>query len=149
MNIKKIDNNSYQIKILKKINIYNMTLLKELTTSIIKKIKNKNKLKKEIVLDVYPSNYETIIILKDYHKLINITNTTDVKINIHTDTTFLYQIDYPTNTSYNGIIYYYKDKYYLKIKNITKEKYLYLSENSLLTFKDTDKIIEEGIKIKV
>ena len=93
MNIKKIDANNYQIKILKKIDINNIPYLKELTTNIIKKIKENNKLRKDIVLNIYPSTYETIIILKDYYKLKNLSNITEVKINIHTDTIFLYQIE--------------------------------------------------------
>lgn len=149
MNIKKIDANNYQIKILKKIDINNIPYLKELTTNIIKKIKKNNKLRKDIVLNIYPSTYETIIILKDYYKLKNLSNITEVKINIHTDTIFLYQIEYPTNENYNGIIYYYQDKYYLKLKNITKEKHLYLTEHSLLTFQDTNRIVKDGIKIKI
>lgn len=149
MHIKKINNNTYQIKIFKIIDIYNMSYLKELTTNIIKKLKKKNKLKKEIEIDIYPDHYETIIILKDYRKLINLSNTTEVKINIHTDTIFLYQIDFPNEFNYNGTVYYYQNKYYLKIKDITKEKYFYLKEHSILIFKDTSKIIEEGIKIKI
>lgn len=149
MHIKKINNNTYQIKIFKRIDIYNMSYLKELTTNIIKKLKKKNKLKKEIEIDIYPDHYETIIILKDYRKLINLSNTTEVKINIHTDTIFLYQIDFPNEFNYNGTVYYYQNKYYLKIKDITKEKYFYLKEHSILIFKDTSKIVEEGIKIKI
>lgn len=149
MHIKKINNNTYQIKIFKIIDIYNMSYLKELTTNIIKKLKKKNKLKKEIEIDIYPDHYETIIILKDYRKLINLSNTTEVKINIHTDTIFLYQIDFPNEFNYNGTVYYYQNKYYLKIKDITKEKYFYLKEHSILIFKDTSKIVEEGIKIKI
>ena len=149
MHIKKINNNTYQIKIFKIIDIYNMSYIKELTTNIIKKLKKKNKLKKEIEIDIYPDHYETIIILKDYRKLINLSNTTEVKINIHTDTIFLYQIDFPNEFNYNGTVYYYQNKYYLKIKDITKEKYFYLKEHSILIFKDTSKIVEEGIKIKI
>ena len=144
--IKKENNNTYQIKIYEEININNINKLKDIIKEIIKKIKKKYFLRKEIVLDIYPSNYETIIELKDYNKLINITNFTELKINIHTDTIFLYEIDYPTK--YKGTIYYYKNKYYLKINNISEKEYLYLSEYSKLLYKDNDKILDNGLIIK-
>lgn len=150
MIIKKEEENTYIIKIYESLNIYNINSLEETIKNIINKIKKKNKLRKELVLDIYPNTYETIIILKDYNKLINITNNTDVKINIHTSTTFLYEIDYPNiNIKYNGKIYYYNNKYYLKIKDITKEEYLYLTEYSKIVYEDTDIILEEGLKINI
>ena len=89
--IKKIDNNFYEIKILTFINIYNINALEEAIKTIITKTKKKYHLKKEIIIDIYPSEYETIVILKDYNKHLTINNDTEVKINIHTDTVFLYQ----------------------------------------------------------
>lgn len=145
--IKKENNNTYQIKIYEEINIKNINILKEISKEIINKIKKKYSLKKEIVIDIYPSIYETIIELKDYNRLIDISNLTEIKINIHTDTIFLYEIDYPTK--YKGIVYYYKNKYYLKINTISKKEYLYLSEHSKLLYKDNDKIIDNGLKIKI
>ncbi len=148
--IKKEDKNTYQIKIYKYLDIYNIDILQNTIKDIIKKIKKKNKLRKQLVLDIYHSKYETIIMLKDYNKLLNISNITEVKINIHTDTTFLYEIDYPIiNNNLQGEIYYYKKKFYLNIKNINKDNYLYLSEYSNLIYKDTNKILEEGLKIKI
>ena len=145
--IKKINNSTYQIKIYEKININDINKLKDISKEIINKLKKKYSLKKEIILDIYPSIYETIIELKDYNRLIDISNLTEVKINIHTDTIFLYEIDYPTK--YKGIVYYYKKKYYLKINNISKKEYLYLSEYSQITYKDNDKILDNGLKIKI
>ena len=146
--IKKENNNTYQIKIYEEININNINKLKDIIKEIIKKIKKKYFLRKEIVLDIYPSTYETIIELKDYNKLINISNFTELKINIHTDAIFLYEIDYPTNNKYKGTVYYYKSKYYLKINNLPKKEYLYLSEYSKLIYKDNDKILDNGLIIK-
>jgi len=148
--IKKKEKNTYEIKIYEYINIYNMSLLQETIKKIIKKIKKKNKLRKLLVLDIYPSTYETIIILKDYNKLIDITNNTEAKINIHTDTIFLYEIDYPNiNIKYKGIVYYYNNKYYLKVKDINKNNYLYLTEYSNIIYEDTDKILDKGLKINI
>ena len=149
MIIKKEDKNTYQIKIYKYLDIYNIDILQSTIKDIIKKIKKKYHLRKEVVIDIYPSNYETIIILKDYNKLLNTINITDVKINIHTSTTFLYEIDYPLIKDIKGTIYYYNNKFYLKINNITKDNYLYLSENSKLIYNDTEKILEEGLKINI
>lgn len=145
--IKKENNNTYKIKIYEEININNINILKDISKEIINKIKKKYHLRKEIVLDIYPSIYETIIELKDYNKLIDISNLTEVKINIHTDTIFLYEIDYPTKNK--GIVYYYNNKYYLKIKKISKKEYLYISEHSKLIYKDNDKILDKGLKIKI
>ena len=150
MIIKKDNENTYKIKIYESLNIYNINSLEETIKTIINKIKKKNKLRKELILDIYPSTYETIIILKDYNKLINITNNTEVKINIHTDTTFLYEINYPNaNKEYNGKVYYYNNKFYLKVNDISKEEYLYLTEYSKVIYEDTDKILEEGLKINI
>ena len=149
MIIKKEDKNTYKIKIYKYLDIYNIDILQSTIKDIIKKIKKKYHLRKEVVIDIYPSNYETIIILKDYNKLLNTINITDVKINIHTSTTFLYEIDYPLIKDIKGTIYYYNNKFYLKINDIAKDNYLYLSENSKLIYNDTEKILEEGLKINI
>ena len=50
MIINKIDNNNYIIKIINTtLDIYKPNILEEITTKIIKKIKNKNKLEKLIL----------------------------------------------------------------------------------------------------
>ena len=149
--ITKIEKNSYIIKILDKINIYNPIILKEISKKIINKIRKKNILIKHIIIEVYPSKYETIIELKDYNKLINFTNEIEVKINIHTDTILLYKIDYLIikDLKYNGNIYYYKNNFYLKINNIEEKDYVKLSELSNIVYKNTEKIIENGLKIKI
>ena len=147
--IRRSEKNIYEIKVLDYINIHNINTLKELIKNIINKIKKKYYLRKEIVLDIYPSKYETIIILKDYNKYLSLNNNTEIKINIHTNTTFLYQINYNDIPKSKGNIYYYKKKFYLKIKNITKKEYLKLSEYSNLIYQDTDTIIDNAIKIKL
>ena len=147
--IRRSEKNTYKIKVLDYINIHNINTLKELIKNIINKIKKKYYLRKEIVLDIYPSKYETIIILKDYNKYLSLNNNTEIKINIHTNTTFLYQINYNDIQKYKGNIYYYKNKFYLKIKNITKKEYLKLSEYTNLIYQDTDTIIDNAIKIKL
>ena len=149
--IKKLEKNAYEIRILEHINVYNISTLEELTKKIIIKIKRKYSLHKEIVIDIYPNQYETIIILKDYHKYLFLNNYTEVKINIHTDTTFLYQINYYDikKDKYKANIYYYSNNFYLKLKEITKEEYLKLSEYAKLIYQNTDKILDNAIRIKL
>lgn len=147
------DKNNYLIKIInKKIDIYNPKDLEEITREILKKITKKNKLKKLVILEIYPNNmYGTIVILKDYHKLIMLNNEIEVKISIHTDTPFLYKIDYFNINKLNiGNIYYYKNNFYLEIKeNINQEEYLDILENSEVVYEDTEEIISRGIKINI
>lgn len=147
------DTNVYQIKLLGQfINIYNKDVLEEITKKIITKIHKKNKLKKIINLNFYlDENYGTIIILKDYNKLISLNNETEVKITIHTNTPFLYKTDY-FNINNNNInkhnIYYYDNNFYLEIKNnINKKEYLNILEKSEIIYEDTYDIINKGIKI--
>ena len=149
--IRELEKNTYEIKILKAINVYNLDNLEKLTKEIITKIKKKYSLKKEIILNIYPSKYETIIILKDYNKCLYTGNYTEVKINIHTDTIFLYQIDYHDirKDKYTYSLYYYKHKYYLKIKDISLNEYLKLSEYTKLIYQDTDKILDNALRIKL
>lgn len=154
MIINKTDDNNYIIKIInKKVDICNYNAIKELTSKIIKKIKSKNKLEKLILLEFYQiKEYGTIIILKSI-KSPQINNETEVKITIHTNYPILYKIDYnlikENNLSKNNI-YYYKNKFYLEIKNtIPIKKYLYLLELSEITYKNTLNIINYGLKIKV
>lgn len=147
------DKNNYLIKIInKKIDIYNPKELEEITREILKKIAKKDKLKNLVILEIYPNNmYGTIVILKDYYKLIMINNDIEVKISIHTDTPFLYKIDY-FNINKLDIenIYYYKNNFYLEIKeNINKEEYLDILENSEVVYETSEEIITNGIKINI
>ena len=154
MIINKIENNnSYLIKLLGVvIDIYDRDYLEEITKNIITKINKKNKLRNLIILEFYiDKKYGTIVILKDYNKLIDINNEKEVKITIHTDTPFLYKIDYfdiKDNNLDNLNIYYYKRNFYLEIKNdIPLLKYLEILENSEIIYEDSYSIINNGIKI--
>lgn len=154
MIINKIDNNNYIIKIINTtLDIYKPNILEEITTKIIKKIKNKNKLEKLILLEFYQIKEYGIIILLKSIKTLQTNNETEVKITIHTDYPALYKIDYnlikENNLSKNNI-YYYKDNFYLEIKNtISKKDYLYLLELSEITYKNTLNILNYGLKIKL
>ena len=152
MIINKIDNN-YIIKLPSiKIDIYNPESLEEITKKIITKINKNYKLNNNIHLDFYLNNqYGTIIKLTDYKSHLTINNNKTVKINIHTNTPFLYQIDYfdiKKNKLKNENIYYYKNKFYLELKeNIEYKDYLKLIELSNIIYEETYDIIDKAIKI--
>lgn len=152
MIINKIDNN-YIIKLLNtKINIYDPNELEEITKKIIIKISKSYKLNNCINLEFYLNDkYGTIIKLKDYKSPFIVNNDKTVKITIHTEAPFLYQIDY-FDINKNNIpkknIYYYKNKFYLEINNnIENKDYLKLIELSEVIYQDTEGIINKGIKI--
>lgn len=156
MIINQINNtNDYIIKIIKNnIDIYNHNVLEETTNKIINKIKKQNKLEKLIILEFYPiKKYGTLIILKNIKTILKTENETEVKIIIHTDYPILYKIDYNIIKEFNidhKNIYYYKNNFYLQIKNtISKKDYLYLLELSELTYQNTLSIINYGLKIKL
>lgn len=156
MIINQINNtNDYIIKIIKNnIDIYNHNVLEEITNKIINKIKKQNKLEKLIILEFYPiKKYGTLIILKNRKTILKAENEIEVKIIIHTDYPILYKIDYNIIKEYNidyKNIYYYKNNFYLQIKNTISEKdYLYLLELSELTYQNTLNIINYGLKIKL
>lgn len=156
MIINQINNtNDYIIKIIKNnIDIYNHNVLEKITNKIINKIKKQNKLEKLIILEFYPiKKYGTLIILKNIKTILKTENEIEVKIIIHTDYPILYKIDYniikECNINYKNI-YYYKNNFYLQIKNTISEKdYLYLLELSELTYQNTLNIINYGLKIKL
>jgi hypothetical protein len=156
MIINQINNtNDYIIKIIKNnIDIYNHNVLEEITNKIINKIKKQNKLEKLIILEFYPiKKYGTLIILKNIKTILKTENEIEVKIIIHTDYPILYKIDYniikECNIDYKNI-YYYKNNFYLQIKNTISEKdYLYLLELSELIYQNTLNIINYGLKIKL
>ncbi len=156
MIINQINNtNDYIIKIIKNnIDIYNHNVLEKITNKIINKIKKQNKLEKLIILEFYPiKKYGTLIILKNIKTILKTENEIEVKIIIHTDYPILYKIDYniikECNIDYKNI-YYYKNNFYLQIKNTISEKdYLYLLELSELIYQNTLNIINYGLKIKL
>ena len=136
MIINQINNtNDYIIKIIKNnIDIYNHNVLEKITNKIINKIKKQNKLEKLIILEFYPiKKYGTLIILKNIKTILKTENEIEVKIIIHTDYPILYKIDYniikECNIDYKNI-YYYKNNFYLQIKNTISEKdYLYIIDS--------------------
>lgn len=156
MIINQINNtNDYIIKIIKNnIDIYNHNVLEKITNKIINKIKKQNKLEKLIILEFYPiKKYGTLIILKNIKTILKTENEIEVKVIIHTDYPILYKIDYniikECNIDYKNI-YYYKNNFYLQIKNTISEKdYLYLLELSELIYQNTLNIINYGLKIKL
>lgn len=152
MLINKIDN-YYLIKIQNtKTNIYDPQTLEELTKKIIKKIDKKHKLYNLINLEFYQNkSYGIIIKLTHYKSPIKLTNDKTVKISIHPNAPFLYQIDYFDIKKYNlpkEKIYYYKNKFYLQTNNnINKKDYYRLLELSEVIYNDIELILDKGIKI--
>ena len=154
MIINKLKNsNEYIIKLLdKKIDIYNPVVLEKLTEKMLKKILKNNTLKKLIILDIYTDkNYGTIIILKDYNKLVNLIDELEVKIHIHIDNIFLYKVNNLNITKLNNKnIYYYKNNFYIEVKENTNIKdYLPLLEEEEIIYEYSDEIINKGIKINI
>lgn len=149
MIINKIDN-TYTIKLLNNVvNIYNPDTLEQITKELITKINKKQTLKNNIKLEFYTNkNYGTIIKLKDYKTFTTNKNKT-VKITIHTETPFLYQMNYFDTKKFNKKnLYYYKNKFYLEINdNISTKDYYKLLELSKIIYEDSYDIIDKAIKI--
>ena len=142
--------NTYTIKLLNnKINIYEPKELEKITKELITKINKKQQLNNNIKLEFYTNkNYGTIIKLKDYKSFTTNKDTT-VKITIHTETPFLYQMNYFDTKKFNKKnLYYYKNKFYLEINdNISTKDYYKLLELSETIYEDSYDIIDKAIKI--
>ncbi len=153
MIISQISKDNYQIKLPSKIiNIYDHTEIQNITKRVIKRINKHNKLYGLAILEIYQDiNYGTIIEIKNIKKTFLPKDELEIKITIHTDTPFLYKIDYFDITKNNkDNIYYYQNNFYLELnKPINKRKYLDILEKSEIIYNDTYKVINEGLKIKV
>ena len=153
MIISQISKDNYQIKLPSKIiNIYDHTEIQNITKKVIKKINKHSKLYGLAILEIYQDiNYGTIIEIKNIKKIFSSKDELEIKITIHTDTPFLYKIDYFDITKNNkDNIYYYQNNFYLELnKPINKRKYLDILEKSEILYNDTYKIINDGLKLKV
>lgn len=134
------------------INVYDQEKLEKITEKIIIKINKKNKLNNNIYLEFFiNNNYGTIIKLTDYKSPFIINNNKTVKIKIHKDFPFLYQIDYfdiKNDKLKKENIYYYKNKFYLKINSeINLNEYIKILELSEIIYEEALDIIDNGIKI--
>lgn len=152
MIINKIDN-IYIVKILNtNINLYSKEELEQIAKQIIFKINKNYKFQNTIHLEFYQNkNYGTIIKITDYNTSFIDNKEKTVKITIHTETHFLYKLDYFSIKHKNTIkhnIYYYKKNFYLEIENdIPLKDYLNILESSEVIYEDTDLIIDKAIKI--
>ena len=152
MIIKRINNNSFiinDINIIK--DIYDKEEIKNLISIIIKKLKKKYKLNNLFIFTFYIDEYNNNII-----KIINkesYTKYIDIKIKFYINNTILYKIDYflidKLNIN-NKNIYYYKDNFYLEIKEkINIKQKLFLEENTTYYYKEEAlNIMEKGLRIK-
>ena len=153
MIIKKLNNNSFitnDINIIK--DIYNKEEIKNIISTIIKKLKKKYNLNNLFIFTFYINEYNNNII-----KIINKENNTkyiDIKIKFFINNITLYKIDYfkikKLNIN-NKQIYYYKDNFYLEIKeNINIKQKLFLEENTTYYYKEEAlNIIDKGLRIKI
>ena len=153
MIIKKINNNSFiinDINIIK--DIYDKEEIKNLISTIIKKLKKKYKLNNLFIFTFYIDEYNNNII-----KIINkesYTKYIDIKIKFFINNIILYKIDYfkinKLNIN-NKNIYYYKDNFYLEIKEkINIKQKLFLEENTTYYYKEEAlNIINKGLRIKI
>ena len=153
MIIKKINNNSFiinDINIIK--DIYNKEEIKNLISTIIKKLKKKYKLNNLFIFTFYIDEYNNNII-----KIINkesYTKYIDIKIKFFINNIILYKIDYFKINKLkinNKNIYYYKDNFYLEIKeNLNIKQKLFLEENTTYYYKEEAlNIINKGLRIKI
>ena len=155
MIIQIFDDNTYLIKIPNNtIDVYNKENLAKITEKIYKKITKKYQLNNLIILEFYLNkNYGTIIKWNHDEHIFDFDDEIEVKMTIHTDAPFLYQIDYFDIKKFHlekENIYYYRNNFYLEIKNnISKKKYYTLLELSNLTYENSYHIIHEGIKLKI
>ena len=152
MIIKRINNNSFiinDINIIK--DIYDKEEIKNLISIIIKKLKKKYKLNNLFIFTFYIDEYNNNII-----KIINkesYTKYIDIKIKFYINNIILYKIDYflidKLNIN-NKNIYYYKDNFYLEIKEkLNIKKKLFLEENTTYYYKEESlNIIDKGLRIK-
>ena len=152
MIINKIDN-IYIVKILNtNINLYSKEELEQIAKQIIFKINKNYKFQNTIHLEFYQNkNYGTIIKITDYNTPFIDNKEKTVKITIHTETHFLYKLDYfniKNKKKHKHNIYYYKKNFYLEIENdIPLKDYLNILESSEVIYEDTDLIIDKAIKI--
>ena len=152
MIINKIDN-FFLIKLLDlTVDTKNQEMLEEIVRQIIEKIMVNNKLNNYLSLDFYiDDNYGTIVKLSHYKSPFFLNDEKTVKIIVHTNTAFLYKIDYlaiKDNHQDKQNIYYYHDNFYLEIKNsIDRKDYLNILEASEIIYEDTYDILDKGIKL--
>ena len=138
MIIRKYDD-YFLIKIFKEnldnFNIFDIDSIKVLFKDIINKLKEKYDLCGLIDTDVYVNNEYGLII--EMRSVCDYFDEIDIKIKLHLNKEFLVIIDNNSILDYDNV-YYYNGKFY--------GTYLELCDNEVF-YKDTDKIIHNGIKI--
>lgn len=140
-------------KLLENIDINNKSLLEIYFKRLFNRLKN--------IYDIEIIGYYDIIIYLDnnYGAIVDIEkiddelyyNQIDMKLSI-IDTVFLYEIDDIIDINkfiQNTIIYKYCNKYYLAIDDLDYYNIGKLIEKSKIVFRDTDRIINDGIKIEM
>lgn len=138
MIIQKIDD-YFLVKVyqenMKDFNIYDIDDIKIFFQKVLKKIIKIEPLNGLINVDIYVnSDYGMIVEINPVYSYID---EIDIKIHIHLDSIFLTIVDINNLLNYQ-YIYYYKDNFY--------GNYLKFCDNEVL-YKDTDDIINKGIKV--
>ena len=153
MIIKNIDKNNYLIKIFNKfIDIYDKDEIEELVRKVFSKIMKKEKIHGDAIVNIYVNDNYGIIIKIEVDNNCYYSDELDLKIIMHLNNNFLFEIDYFNLKELNiknQNIYYYNDKFYLEIVNpIDNKDLLKLSDFIFFKMDDTINIINKGIKIK-
>ncbi|MBR3161104.1 MAG: hypothetical protein IKF19_00030 [Bacilli bacterium] len=134
------DDNKYIIKLLKSkiknVDIYNVDDISTLFKNILIKLRRKYNINGLCLIEVYVNNNYGMIIEID--NVYSYGNEIDVKIKIHIDSLFMSEIDIEQIDEICKC-YLYNNKYY------TDYNCLFDSD---VVYKNIDKIIKDGIKIK-
>ena len=118
------------------VDIYNIEDISSLFGDILIKLKDKYKVRGFCFIEVFVNKYYGMII--EINNTEKNENDIDVKIRFHMDTLFMNEIYEYDMDNYDDC-YLYKNKYYSTYKSIC---------DSELIYRDTYKVIRDGIKIK-
>ena len=134
------DGDIYIVKLYKNkmrdIDIYNIEDISALFSDILAKLRIKYKIIGFCVIDVFVNELYGMIV--EINNIDKYGSDLDVKIKFHIDTLFMIEVNW-YDIDYYEDCYLFDDKYYSTYKDMIDSKVLY---------RDTYRIIKEGIKIK-
>ena len=116
-------------------NIFDVDDIQEFFQDIFNKLKKKYDLRGLIDVDVYVYLEYGMII--EIHPICNYFDDVDIRIHIHLDSVFLVEISMEDILNYEDV-YYYEGKFYGTYQ---------AASDSEVFYKDTEEMIEKGIKI--
>ncbi len=137
MIIRKIDN-IFIVRIFKdKLNdfdVFNQDSIRHLFKNVLSQIRSKYYLEGLLSIDIYVNECYGMII--EIEPINYYQDEIDMKIQVHLDCIFLYEINLPEIKTLKNV-YYYKNKYYTIYQNMIDSNVIYKA----------DDILEKGIKI--